>query len=255
MRSWWGFPRRWSRSGTDGSMPSEIPLIRPTLPEPDRTRRGLRGHRRRQLVHELRSEGGKSSPALGDYLGPDLHVATFANGTLALIAALHATAGPVTGQLPFDALVHFYLGGPGCSVPVPAAVHRHRPRYLAAQPYSARAIPTLPPPVRRILLADMFGVGNPSIAARGGSRRRVGRIDRARFGGGIRREYADGAFGGRGACEIFSFHATKLFASGRAAHSCLDTRGWRASRTFQNFGFGEPGSVHSARDERKAARD
>jgi dTDP-4-amino-4,6-dideoxygalactose transaminase len=34
--------------------------------------------------------------ALGEYLGPDLHVATLANGTLALIAALHANFGPGT---------------------------------------------------------------------------------------------------------------------------------------------------------------
>ncbi len=69
--------------------------------------------------------------------------------------------------------------------------------------------------VAGILLANVFGVGNPQVGAWEDLAAQWDLpivIDSA---AGFGSAYADGErLGGRGACEIFSFHATKPFAIG-----------------------------------------
>jgi dTDP-4-amino-4,6-dideoxygalactose transaminase len=77
-------------------MLSEIPFIRPSFPKPAELAEEFDEIVRDNWYTNFGPKERQFARALGEYLGPDLHVATFANGTLALIAAIHATVGPGT---------------------------------------------------------------------------------------------------------------------------------------------------------------
>ena len=90
-----------------------------------------------------------------------------------------------------------------------------------------------------ILLANVFGVGNPQVddweeLAAEWDLPIV--LDSA---AGFGSKYSDGKrVGGRGACEVFSFHATKPFAIGEGgALISRDPRLIAQAHDFENFGF------------------
>lgn len=90
-----------------------------------------------------------------------------------------------------------------------------------------------------ILLANVFGVGNPQISVweeLAAEWELPIVLDSA---AGFGSTYADGErLGGRGACEIFSFHATKPFAVGEGgALVSRDPRLVEHAYKFQNFGL------------------
>ena len=72
------------------------PIIRPSFPGPADLAEDLG-----KIVHanwytDFAPKERQFARALGEYLAPDLHGATHANGTFAIIAALHVTVGPGT---------------------------------------------------------------------------------------------------------------------------------------------------------------
>ena len=75
-------------------MPAEIPFIRPSFPKPAELAEELDEIVRANWYTNFGPKERQFALAVGDYLGADLHVATFANATLALISALLATVGP-----------------------------------------------------------------------------------------------------------------------------------------------------------------
>lgn len=227
---------------TRGLVPAEIPYIRPSFPGPDELAEDFKeivhnnwytnfGPKERQFAH-----------ALTTYLGGGLHVATFANGTLALIAAVDATFGPGRRDR--------YLLTPAftfIAVAEAALWVGYRPWFVDIDPDtwqpsvpSARAVlESARDQIAGILLTNAFGVGNPQVGAwedLAAEWELPVVLDSAAGFGSM---YADGnPVGGRGSCEIFSFHATKPFAIGEGgALVSRDQRLVDHALHFQNFGF------------------
>lgn len=223
-------------------MRSEIPFIRPSFPKAaelaaefdeivDANWYTNFGPKERRFAH-----------AIGEYVGPDQHAATFANGTLALIAGLHAAVGPGTRDR--------YLLMPSftfVAVAEAALWAGYRPWFVDIDPdtwqpsaSSARTVLNgARDQVAGILLANVFGVGNPQVdeweeLAAEWDLPIV--LDSA---AGFGSKYSDGKrVGVRGTCEVFSFHATKPFAIGEGgALISRDPRLIERAHDFENFGF------------------
>jgi dTDP-4-amino-4,6-dideoxygalactose transaminase len=127
--------------------------------------------------------------ALGEYLGPDLHVATLANGTLALIAALHATFGPGTHDR--------YLLMPSftfIAVAQAALWTGYRTWFIdidadtwqPSAPSGRAVLEHFRDRVAGILLANVLGVGNPQIVVWEDLAAERELTDRPRLGGWLR---------------------------------------------------------------------
>nr|WP_242661336.1 DegT/DnrJ/EryC1/StrS family aminotransferase [Mycobacterium mantenii] len=237
-----GATSRVVKHGAGGSMPAEIPFIRPSFPVPAELAADFEAIVQANWYTNFGPKEREFARALGDYLGPDLHVATLANGTLALIAALQVTLGSGTRDR--------YLLMPSFTFVAVAQAAQwtgYRPWFIDVdsdtwQPDVASASAVLKrsrDEVAGILLPNVFGVGNPDIDAweeLGAEWELPVIIDSA---AGFGSAYADGRHvGGRGACEIFSFHATKPFAVGEGgALVSRDPQLVEQTHRFQNFGF------------------
>ncbi|MCA2305803.1 DegT/DnrJ/EryC1/StrS family aminotransferase [Mycobacterium intracellulare] len=227
-----------------GLMPAEIPFIRPSFPVPAELAEDFDAIVRTNWYTNFGPKERQFAHALGEYLGRDLHVATLANGTLALIAALHVALGPGTRDR--------YLLMPSFTFVAVAQAAQwtgYRPWFIDIdletwQPSVASASAVLESSrdqVAGILLPNVFGVGNPDIDAwekLAADWNLPIVIDSA---AGFGSAYADGRrVGGRGTCEIFSFHATKPFAVGEGgALVSRDPQLVEQTHRFQNFGFDE----------------
>lgn len=221
---------------------SEIPFIRPTFPAALALAEDFDDIVEANWFTNFGPKERKFAHALGDYLGPEIQVATFGNATLALIAAIHATVGQGERDR--------YLLMPSFTfVAVAQAAHwaGYRPWFIDVdadtwQPsvLSARAaLERSRDDIAGIVHANVFGVGSPRIAA---WERLAAEwdlplvIDSA---AGFGSSYCDGErLGGRGACEIFSFHATKPFAIGEGgALASRNPKLVERARNFGDFGF------------------
>lgn len=221
-----------------------VPFIRPSFPPAG------------QIVHDLKeieasnrfsNYGPKElqfSLALADFLGQGLHVTTSANGTLALLSAIQCVFG--------EGAHGKYLLTPSftfIAVPQAAIWNGYRPWFVdidliswQASPSSARRIlKSGRGAIAGILLPNVLGVGSPHI--------REWELLAAEWelpividsAAGFGSFYEDGSLlGGRGSCEIFSFHATKPFtiAEGGAIAS-NNPNLVKEVRQLQNFGFDE----------------
>jgi dTDP-4-amino-4,6-dideoxygalactose transaminase len=223
-------------------MPSEIPFIRPSFPKPAELAEEFAEIVNANWYTNFGPKVRQFARALGEYLGPDLHVATFANATSALIAALYATVGPGTRDR--------YLLMPSftfIAVGHAALWAGYRPWFIDVDPDtwqpsapSARAVlEHSRDRVAGILLANVFGVGNPQIGDWEDLAAQWDLPIVLDSAAGFGSAYADGErLGGRGACEIFSFHATKPFAIGEGG-ALVSRDPWlvEQARKFGDFGF------------------
>lgn len=223
-------------------MPAEIPFIRPSFPVPAELAEDFEAIVQANWYTNFGPKEREFARALGEYLGTGLHVATLANGTLALIAALQVTLGPGVRDR--------YLLMPSFTFVAVAQAAQwtgYRPWFIDIdsdtwQPSVASASAVLErsrDEVAGILLPNVFGVGNPDIDVwekLAAEWELPVVIDSAAGFGSV---YADGRHvGGRGACEIFSFHATKPFAVGEGgALVSRDAQLVERAHRFQNFGF------------------
>lgn len=89
-----------------GSTIPKIPFIRPSFPGPAELAEDFVQIAQANWYTNFGPNERRFARALRDYLGPHLHVATLANGTLALLAALHVSFGAGTRDryLPRDEL-------------------------------------------------------------------------------------------------------------------------------------------------------
>jgi dTDP-4-amino-4,6-dideoxygalactose transaminase len=230
------------KSQTDGSMPAEVPFVRPSFPKPAELAADFEEIVGANWYTNFGPKERQFAAALGNYLGRNLHVATFASGTLALVAALCATVGPGTRER--------YLLMPSftfVAVAQAALWAGYRPWFIDidAQTWqpsvvSARAVVESDRErIAGILLANVFGVGNPHVGVWEELAAEWDLPIVVDSAAGFGSAYADGRrVGGRGECEIFSFHATKLLAIGEggalvSGHRRLVER----AQEFQNFGF------------------
>ncbi|SOJ53606.1 dTDP-4-amino-4,6-dideoxy-D-glucose transaminase [Mycobacterium simulans] len=231
-----------SRSQTPGALISKIPFIRPSFPGPAELAEDFAEIAHANWYTNFGPKERKFARALGDYLGPDRHVATLANGTMALIAALHVTFGPGMRDR-YLLMPSFTFVG----VAQAALWTGYRPWFIDIdadtwQPcaLSARAVlERSRDRIAGILLANVFGVGNPQIDAWEDLAAEWELPIVLDSAAGFGSAYADGErLGGRGACEVFSFHATKPFAVGEGgALVSRDPRLIEQAYKFQNFGL------------------
>lgn len=223
-------------------MLSEIPFIRPHFPKPADLAEDFGEIVNANWYTNFGPKEREFATAVGKYLGSGVHVATLASGTLALIAALHTTFGRGTRDR--------YLLMPSftfIAVAQAGVWAGYRPWFVDIDPNTWQ--PSVPSAhaalegsrdrIAGILLANVFGVGNPQVGAWEELAAEWDLpivIDSAAGFGSV---YADGErVGRRGACEIFSFHATKPFAVGEGgALVSRDPRLVQRVREFQNFGF------------------
>lgn len=223
-------------------MRSEIPFIRPSFPAPAELALDFGEIVEANWYTNFGPKERRFSRALGDYLGSDVHVATFANGTLALIAAIRASIG--TGGRDKYLLMPSFTFVAAAEAALWAG---YRPWFIDIdhdtwQPSLSAARAALQSSrndIAGIQLANIFGVGNLAIADWEQLAAEWGLplvIDSA---AGFGSEYAtDARVGTRGHCEIFSFHATKPFAIGEGG--ALISRNpeiIEQANDFANFGF------------------
>jgi dTDP-4-amino-4,6-dideoxygalactose transaminase len=223
-------------------MPDEIPFIRPSYPGPAELAEDFDEILQANWYTNFGPKERHFARAIGEYLGHDLHVATLANGTIALIAALHAAVGHGTREQ--------YLLMPSFTFVAVAQAGLwagYRPWFIDIdahtwQPseFSARAVLECSRDrVAGILLANVFGVGNPQIDAWEDFAAEWDLPIVLDSAAGFGSAYTDGKrVGGRGVCEIVSFHATKTLAIGEGgAVISRDPRIIEQVREFQNFGL------------------
>lgn len=223
-------------------MPSEIPFIRPTFPDPSMVAAEYEEIVRSNWFTNFGPKERRFTQALAEYIGNECAVATFANGSLALLAAIHSSTGYGSRDK--------YLLMPSftfAAVAESAIWLGYRPWFIDIDPHTWQ--PSLPAAqeileshrdeVAGILLTNAFGVGNPQIddwEACAAEWDLPIVIDSA---AGFGSAYTDGTkLGTRGTCEIFSFHATKPFAVGEGgALASRDAKLVDHARDFTNFGF------------------
>ncbi len=237
---------RASRSIPDISDPviREIPFIRPSFPGPAELAEDFRRIAHANRYTNFGPKERQFARALGDYLGPDLHVATLANGTMALIAAMHVTFGAGNRDR-YVLMPSFTFVG----VAQAALWTGYRPWFIDIDPDtwqpgvpSARAVlERSRDRIAGIVLANIFGVGNPQIECWEGlaAEWELPMVIDSAAGFGSTYPAGD-RVGGRGNCEIFSLHATKPFAVGEGgALISRDPRLVEQAYRFQNFGFAD----------------
>lgn len=227
---------------------STPPFIRPSFPSPAEVAEDFAEILNTNWYTNFGPKEQGFSRALSKYLGSGVEVATFANGTMALIAAL-------TGAFGSGARDRYVLMPSFSFVALAqaAAWAGYRPWFIDInadtwQPSidSARLVlESSRDHVAGLLIANTFGVGNPQIQAWEDLAAQWELpivVDSAAGFGSV---YADGVrVGVRADCEIFSFHATKPFtiAEGGALVS-RDPARIEWARRFQNYGFSDRGCL------------
>jgi dTDP-4-amino-4,6-dideoxygalactose transaminase len=225
-------------------MPSDIPIpfIRPAFPPPAAVAAAYEKIVDANWYTNFGPVERRLSSALAAYVGPQATATTAANATLALIAAIECTVGHGDGT--GEILVPSFT-----FVAAAQAVtwSGHVPRFVDISPETwqpdashARALVSAADRAPRgILLANVFGVGNPDIADWEALAEELSVplvIDSA---AGFGSWYPNGErLGTRGTCEVFSMHATKPFGVGEGAIvTTRDDELARRIERFENFGF------------------
>lgn len=223
-------------------MKSEIPFIKPSFPSPTDFAKDVEQIVKANWYTNSGPIERMFSSELRDYLGQDLQVATFANGTLALLAAIHSAVGS-GDRSKFLMMPSFTF----VAVPQAAIWNGYLPYFVDIDPSTwqmdsgtaREIIRSARDQIAGVILPNAFGVGNPAIAEWNEISDEFELpvvIDSA---AGLGSRYADGLLlGGRGHCEIFSFHSTKPFGIGEGgALVSANAEVVDQAYEFQNFGF------------------
>lgn len=220
----------------------KIPFIKPSLPSSAQIARDFDEIVESNWFTNFGPKERQFRSALEDFLGQGLRVETFANGTLALLAAVYSVFG--RGESDRFLLMPSFTFA---AVPQAAIWNGYKPWFIDIDPVTWQADPKFARDILEadrnqiagIVLPNAAGVGSPHIA----EWEQLGWefdlpivIDSA---AGFGSRYEDGQYlGARGSCEIFSFHATKPFAIGEGgALASRDERIVNSAHEFQNFGF------------------
>lgn len=221
-----------------------VPFIRPSFPPSNEVARDLDAIVKSNWFTNYGPKEVEFSRALEEYLGQDLRVTTSANGTVALLIAVQCAFG--RGDRSQYVLTPSFTF---VAVPQAAIWNGYRPRFIDIDPLTWQASPNAARAVIEsdrdniagVLLPNALGVGSPDIDEweRLAAEWDLPLVIDSAAGFGSR--YEDGSYlGGRGTCEIFSFHATKPFTIGEGgALSSRDPDFVQQARKCQNFGFSE----------------
>jgi dTDP-4-amino-4,6-dideoxygalactose transaminase len=223
-----------------------IPFIRPTFPTPDK----LAGDFARISESNWYTNYGPVerafSLALAEHIGPGTFVTTSSSGTTALIAAISVVFGRGDGSrylvMPSFTFVAVAQSAVWAGY-LPLFVDIDARTLQPSLPAAEAALESYGVRVAGVVLCNTFGVGNGLIEEWERFADRAGIpivIDSA---AGFGSYYFEGEhLGRRGACETFSFHATKPMAVGEGgAVASRDPEVVRRVEEFQNFGFSKGG--------------
>ena len=218
-----------------------VPFVRPSMPSAEVVGEAFGDIVASNWYTNFGPQEQRLRRGLEEYVGNGAHVATVANATIALIAALSATLPRGDGQQRIAVASFTFAAGPQAIV-----WHGYRPAWFdidvdSMQPSLAsfEQLIVAEGSISAILLTNTFGIGNAQIEAWEARADELGIpliIDSAAGFGSL---YANGEpLGARGACEVFSLHATKPFAVGEGgAVVSRDAAITQRIRGFSNFGF------------------
>lgn len=199
-------------------MTEPVPFIKPRLPEPDSLVQDIK----RIYNNNYYSNNGpvyyEFKKDLEDYLGQNLYAVIVSNATLGLMLAMVAVFGEATSQKKYVAIPSFTFS----AGPLAIRWCGYEPIFFdinaEAQPSLSsfqEVLRTYGDQLAGLLLVNDFGIGNSEIEqweAILGAASIPCVIDSAP---GFGSTYIDNMLlGGRGNCEVFSFHATKPFGIG-----------------------------------------
>ncbi len=200
-------------------MTEHVPFIKPKLPNPDSLIKDIKQIYQNNYYSNNGPVYHEFKEKLEAYLGQNLHAVVVSNATLGLMMAISAIFGEATAQKKYVAVPSFtFSAGPlaikWCGFePVFFDVDAE-----TAQP-SLASFQELADihgdHIAGLLLINNFGIGNPEIERweAVASAASIGCVIDSAPGFGS--TYADNKLlGGRGNCEVFSFHATKPFGIG-----------------------------------------
>lgn len=189
----------------------------------------------------------KLSATTAKYIGDQAHATTISNCTLGLEASI---------ELLFDrkkkkALVPSFTFAAGPSALIragftPVFIDIERDSWQPSINQASELLADSSADYAGILLCNIFGVGNQSIAAweKLAKKYKIPLIIDTAAGFGSRYDKNE-KVGLRGDCEVFSFHATKPFAVGEGGLVVSrDEEFIRKVRSWQNFGFEQDRNVH-----------
>jgi len=223
-------------------MPYRVPFIRPVFPDGSEIASDFDAIVGSNWYTNFGPKEREFGRAISERIGGGVRVVTFANATLALMAAVQTLLGRGDGRRLVIVPSFTFAAGPAA-----IAWAGYQPRFIdiddaSLQPSldSAREVlenSTLD--VAGILLCNTFGIGNPEIALWEGLASEFGLPLIVDSAAGFGSMYTpDAAVGTAGALEVFSFHATKPFAVGEGG--AIATRDEALAvllKEFQNFGF------------------
>ncbi len=226
-------------------MTSSVPFIKPKLPDPESLAKDIK----RIYENNYYSNNGpvyfEFKKELESYLGQGIHAVVVSNATLGLMLAMSAIFGKATAQKKYIAVPSFtFAAGPlaiqWCGFePIFFDVD-----YEDAQPSldSFRQLAeTYGDQLAGVLIINSFGIGNVNINAWESVLNNLGLPYVVDSAPGFGSTYDDDSLiGGKGACEIFSFHATKPFGIGEGGLiTTKDAVLALRLESLKNFGFDE----------------
>lgn len=225
-------------------MTSLVPFIRPALPSVAALGPDLAAIASSNWYSNFGPYERSFRDAISDYLGGDLSVVTVNSATTGLMAALASLLPRGEGTSSIAIASFTFAAGAQAII-----WHGYQPAWIDVDPVSLqpsisafRELYSQDPKVRAILLTNTFGIGNSEIQEWEALANELSIpliIDSA---AGFGSRYTDRErVGLRGACEVFSFHATKPFAIGEGGAIVTRDRDLAEKmRQFTNFGFDGP---------------
>ncbi len=229
-----------------GSMQYKIPFIKPVFPAPEVMAEDYKKIIASNWFTNFGPYERELSIKATEFVGKDLHGTTVANCTLGLEIALRTLANPdkkyvIIPSFTFAAVAEVVIN----SGLVPVFIDIEKDSWQPSITQAKEFIDKESTDVAGIILPNVFGVGNKAIDKwedLAQSKQIPLIIDSA---AGFGSKYSDDEFlGGRGDCEVFSFHATKPFAIGEGGLIVSKSKELIDKlRKMQNFGFNDDRTV------------
>jgi dTDP-4-amino-4,6-dideoxygalactose transaminase len=235
-------------------MKYKIPFIRPKFPDSQEMAKDYRKIQESNWYTNFGPFEQQFRQKIESYIGNNIHAVTVSNATAGLILALKNILPKPTAERKKVIMPSFTFVAGASSL----RLLGYEPVFVDIspedlQPDAKSAREYLEKPLNRkevcgLLLCNTFGVGGPSIdewELLAAEMELPLVVDSAAGFGSM---YEDGTrIGGRGDCEVFSFHATKPFAIGEGgAVVCSDEALAAQIRRDSNFGFGENHTANTA---------
>lgn len=231
-------------------MRARIPFIRPSFPEPSALNEDFQAIVAANWYSNFGPQEQRFRKEIAEFVGVSAdRVATVNNATTGLMAALATHLQRGTGAESIAIASFTFAAGAQAII-----WHGYQPAWIDIDPEtlqpsiaSLHRLLNCGQRVSAILLTQTFGIGNSDISVWEDQASELGIpliIDSA---AGFGSHYPDGKkLGARGACEVFSFHATKPFAIGEGgAVICRNAETAAMVRSFTNFGFSGPSGAIS----------